>query len=411
MSSSLGKIVSACCGPLSQYVRMNRDDNSNRDINNEDASITMLGEEDDPSIWYKDLEKHFCGEFSFAAAQANRVMEDQGQVETGKNATFVGVYDGHGSHETARFIGDNLFYHLIKLAQENGTMSEGVICNAFSETEDGFLSIVKQLYPVNRLVASWGSCCLVGVIWEGKLFVANLGDSRAVLGCVGQKMLSCLCQSKRVTAKQLTKDHNANMKEVRQELRSSHPDDPQIVLQKFNVWRIKGIIQVSRSIGDAYLKNPDFALDESYPRFHLPEPLRQPVLRADPSICTRTLQPSDKFLIFASDGLWEHLSNQEAVEIVHKNPREGIARRLLRLALQKAAAKVNRSYDELKGYDQGKRRLWHDDITVAVIFLDYEMLNNKAPVPERSFRAFVDSIAPSKFKILQGNDVNPESVE
>lgn len=38
-------------------------------------------------------------------------------------------------------------------------------------------------------------------------------------------------------------------------------------------------------------------------------------------MCTRILQPNDKFLIFASDGLWEFLSNQEAVEIVYNNPR------------------------------------------------------------------------------------------
>lgn len=79
--------------------------------------------------------------------------------------------------------------------------------------------------------------------------------------------------------------------------------------------------QVSRSIGDAYLKKPEFSLDPSFPKFHLSEPLHRPVLRADPSICTRILQPNDKFLIFASDGLWEHLSNQEAVEIVYNNPR------------------------------------------------------------------------------------------
>lgn len=79
--------------------------------------------------------------------------------------------------------------------------------------------------------------------------------------------------------------------------------------------------QVSRSIGDAYLKRPEFSLDPSFPRFHLPEPIRSPVLRSDPSICTRELQPNDKFIIFASDGLWEHMSNQEAAEIVHNNPR------------------------------------------------------------------------------------------
>lgn len=79
--------------------------------------------------------------------------------------------------------------------------------------------------------------------------------------------------------------------------------------------------QVSRSIGDAYLKRPEFSLDPSFPRFHLAEPLRRPVLTAEPTLCLRTLRPSDKFLIFASDGLWEHLSNEEAVEIVHNNPR------------------------------------------------------------------------------------------
>ena len=80
-------------------------------------------------------------------------------------------------------------------------------------------------------------------------------------------------------------------------------------------------MQVSRSIGDAYLKRPEFALDPTFPRFHLQEPLRRPVLRADPAMFIRLLQPKDKFIIFASDGLWEHLTNQEAVEIVHNNPR------------------------------------------------------------------------------------------
>jgi pyruvate dehydrogenase phosphatase len=35
-------------------------------------------------------------------------------VETGAAATFVGVYDGHGGAEAARFISDHLFAHLIR---------------------------------------------------------------------------------------------------------------------------------------------------------------------------------------------------------------------------------------------------------------------------------------------------------
>lgn len=101
------------------------------------------------------------------------------------------------------------------------------------------------------------------------------------------------------------------------ELNSFSHDVP----SKFYVQMCSYPSQVSRSIGDAYLKRPEFALDPSFPRFHLPQPLQRPVLRADPSIVTRQISRDDKFLIFASDGLWEYLTNQEAVEIVHNNPR------------------------------------------------------------------------------------------
>jgi pyruvate dehydrogenase phosphatase len=70
--------------------------------------------------------------------------------------------------------------------------------------------------------------------------VANLGDSRAVIGCLGR--------SNKIVAEPLTRDHNASMEEVRQELISSHPDDSQIVVLKHGVWRIKGIIQVGEQV-------------------------------------------------------------------------------------------------------------------------------------------------------------------
>lgn len=78
-------------------------------------------------------------------------------------------------------------------------------------------------------------------------------------------------------------------------------------------------MQVSRSIGDVYLKKQEFNREPLLARFRLPA-LPQPVLTAEPAILVHELQPHDRFLIFASDGLWEHLSNQEAVEIVNKHP-------------------------------------------------------------------------------------------
>lgn len=77
---------------------------------------------------------------------------------------------------------------------------------------------------------------------------------------------------------------------------------------------------MSRSIGDVYLKKPEFNRDPFFQQFG-PIPLKQPVLTAEPSIISRKLKPQDLFLIFASDGLWEYLSDEAAVDIVFKNPR------------------------------------------------------------------------------------------
>lgn len=75
-------------------------------------------------------------------------------------------------------------------------------------------------------------------------------------------------------------------------------------------------LQVSRSIGDAYLKRPEFNREPLLPKFRVPGTFQKPILLAEPSIVVQKLLPEDQFLIFASDGLWEHLSNQEAVDIV-----------------------------------------------------------------------------------------------
>nr|CAD1818854.1 unnamed protein product [Ananas comosus var. bracteatus] len=128
-------------------------------------------------------------------------------------------------------------------------------------------------------------------------------------------------------------------------------------------------VGVSRSIGDVYLKKPEYNREPLYSKFRLREPFKKPILSSEPSISVQQLQPEDQFVIFASDGLWEHLSNQEAVDIVQNHP-EGSARRLIKAALQEAARKREMRYSDLKKIDRGVRRHFHDDITVIVLFLD-----------------------------------------
>ncbi|CAL9042685.1 probable protein phosphatase 2C 60 [Musa acuminata AAA Group] len=352
------------------------------------AGSDVIGRKDG-LLWYKDSGQHVYGEFSMAMVQANNLLEDQSQLETGPLSsvefgpygTFVGVYDGHGGPETSCYVNDHLFPHLKRFATEQQSMSADVIRKAYQATEEGFISLVTEQWPVKPQIAAVGSCCLVGVICGGMLYIANLGDSRAVLGRVVKA-------TGEVLAVQLSAEHNVGIEPVRQELQSMHPDDRQIVVLKHNVWRVKGLIQISRSIGDVYLKRTEFNREPLHVKFRLREPFKKPILSSEPSITVQPLQPQDQFLIFASDGLWEHLSNQEAVDIVQNNPPNGSARRLVKAALQEAAKKREMRYSDLKKIDRGVRRHFHDDITVIVVFLDSNLVSRASSLkgPSLSLR-------------------------
>ncbi|CAN1775614.1 Probable protein phosphatase 2C 38 [Linum perenne] len=249
-----------------------------------------------------------------AVIQANGVLEDYSQLESGPNGTFVGVYDGHAGHQASQFISNNLFFNLKNLASEHGgEVTESILKKAFSATEEGFLSVVKKQWMSTPEIASAGSCCLAGVFCNGMLYVANAGDSRAVLGRVERG-------DRRVSAVQLSNEHNVNVESVREELRCLHPDDSQVVVLKHKSWRVRGLIQVSRSIGDVYLKKAEFQREPLLPKFRLSKTFEKPILNSEPEVTIHMLDQQDQFVIFASDGLWEHLSNQEAVDIVHNFP-------------------------------------------------------------------------------------------
>ncbi|KAL9241966.1 hypothetical protein vseg_016016 [Gypsophila vaccaria] len=330
-------------------------------------------------MWYKDLGEHAYGEFSMAVMQANGVIEDQSQLESGAFSslsqgpfgTFVGIYDGHGGPQAACFTNNNLFLNFKRFVCEHQEVSEEVVKKSFLETDDEFLSIVRKQWNQKPHLASQGSCCLVGIICNGHLYVANAGDSRVVLGRTEK-------YTRGLRAMQLSTDHNAKMETEREELQSLHPHDPDIVVQKHKVWRVKGIIQVTRSIGDSYLKSTEFNREPLPAKYRVPEPYMKPILRAEPSISVLKLQPEDQFLIFASDGLWEHLTNQEAVDIVENSPRNGIAKRLVKAALHQAAKKREMRYCDLKKIDAGVRRHFHDDITVIVVFVDQHQVHRSS---------------------------------
>lgn len=82
-----------------------------------------------------------------AVVQANNLLEDQSQIESGSlsfldsgpHGTFIGVYDGHGGPETSRFINDHLFQNLkgkiitkFFLFSLRSVFQQGLVCSELS---------------------------------------------------------------------------------------------------------------------------------------------------------------------------------------------------------------------------------------------------------------------------------------
>ncbi|KAI3516115.1 hypothetical protein L1887_15025 [Cichorium endivia] len=199
-------------------------------------------------------------------------MEDTHTIVSSSNTDkgFFGVYDGHGGSKAADFVAKNLHSNVFEMLEKSSgnTTTEEVIKAAFMKTDDEFL---KQ-------GVESGACCVTAFIEGKELVVSNLGDCRAVL-------------SKKGKAEVLTKDHRASRENERKRIQ----DKGGYVELHRGTWRVHGVLAVSRSIGDAHLK--DWVLGE-------------------PETTILPLTDELEYLILASDGLWDEVGNQEAIDVV-----------------------------------------------------------------------------------------------
>lgn len=89
--------------------------------------------------------------------------------------SIFAIYDGHGGHGCAEFLRDNMPRFL---AQQNclRTEPEVALKNAFKEAEEEFMG-KNDVVIKDRS----GSCACLAMVLGDKVYLANVGDSRAIL--------------------------------------------------------------------------------------------------------------------------------------------------------------------------------------------------------------------------------------
>jgi pyruvate dehydrogenase phosphatase len=248
---------------------------------------------------------------------------------------YWSIMDGHAGRHTAAELQWKLIpYVSSALLNLPASSSSWEVENAIKQT---FLRLDKGLMDEGRITGNWfpaghvaaiealapalsGSCALLATFDPKKdiLRIACTGDSRAVLGRWDPSTKSYTCIP-------LSEDQTGfNEKEVAR-LTKEHPDEPDMINPKSG--RLLGLA-VTRAFGDHrwkwdndFVKAVQCKFWGSSPR---PNNKTPPYLTAEPEITETKVVRADPesrcsdFMIMASDGLWDRISSEHAVECVER---------------------------------------------------------------------------------------------
>ncbi|KAK2445807.1 protein-serine/threonine phosphatase [Trifolium repens] len=254
---------------------------------------------------------------------------------------FFGVYDGHGGAQVADYCRDRM--HLA-LAEEIELLKEDLIIGS---TKDDCQDLWRKAFTtcfmkVDAEVGGKANCepvapetvgstAVVAIVCSSHIIVSNCGDSRAVL-CRGKEPLA------------LSVDHKPNRDDEYARIEAAGGK----VIQ-WNGHRVFGVLAMSRSIGDRYLK---------------------PWIIPEPEVMFLPRAKDDECLILASDGLWDVMTNEEACDLARRrillwHKKNGSELSSLRGEGIDPAAQAAAEYLSNRALQKGSK----DNITVIVVDL------------------------------------------
>ncbi|BET02687.1 Pyruvate dehydrogenase [Nesidiocoris tenuis] len=258
-------------------------------------------------------------------------------------------------------------------------------------------------------VSMSGAVACVAVIQACHLHVATVGDCQAVVGI--------MTESKTWAAKKVSIEHNSdNMEEVERILSEHPPGEKTKIIERE---RLLGQLAPLRAFGDFRYKWSREELERlAVPRYGktviAPHYETPPYLTAKPDVMYHRITPKDKFLVIASDGLWDLLSPLQVVRMVGEHMSGRAALSPLRLPHNMKLKDINTILEQRKdglnkvpvdrngathlirnalggseyggvehsrisqllSLPQDVVRLFRDDITITVVYFDSDYISH-----------------------------------
>ncbi|KAL6044702.1 PPM-type phosphatase domain-containing protein [Balamuthia mandrillaris] len=231
-----------------------------------------------------------------------------------RSLLWLGVYDGHSGSCAAEFVSNNLVDNITKFITGDPPYT---IAELETAMKDGILFTEEQF---SQLKEPDGACVLLACIQGEDVIIANVGDSRAMLGSVRPGSSGALHD---LSVRVLTNDHNASNPQEAKLARFRFlvnngvlPKDstPESFTTEELIEKVKEImdgsdiisngrlltVEITRSIGDFGVKKYCYG-----------------VISPEPEFSRYKLEPNDRVLILGSDGVMNAFEPEKLVNLVY----------------------------------------------------------------------------------------------
>jgi len=202
---------------------------------------------------------------------SSKLAPDTTYIDHSEEISFFGIFDGHGGSGASQFCSQQMSTYLVR--------QKSYPLNLASALRSTYRKMDRDYTSSGNLDGTTACTCVI--VEKQTIICANAGDSRAIL------------VRSDGTVFQLSRDHKPGKKKEVERIRKLGGN----VMYKGR-WRVQGLLSVSRAIGDASLK---------------------PYVTSEPDILQHSIGPNDLFLVMASDGIWDALTNEEVASLVLKH--------------------------------------------------------------------------------------------